>query len=82
MQALNSKFIAHDKNMHVYTNVIVYFLCLETQFGLVSANCIVGENQREVYVCVELKPPYNNAACPVAFPFQLHLSMQNNTAGS
>ena len=32
-------------------------------------------------MCVELKPPYNNTDCPVAFPFQLHLSMQNDTAG-
>ena len=35
-------------------------------------------------MCVELKPPNNNTDCPVAFPFQLHLSIENNayaTAG-
>ena len=52
-------------------------------FGLESVDCLAAEDAGEILVCVMTKPP-TNTDCPVAFPFTLHLAIEESertTAG-
>ena len=51
-----------------------------TIFGLKETNLEIYNNETEIEVCVEVKPPYNNTACPVDFNFQLQLSIEGDNA--
>ena len=58
-------------------------ISLEAIFGLESIDCLIGEGDGEILVCVVTKQ-LTNTDCPVAFPFTLHLSIVENertTAG-
>jgi hypothetical protein len=47
-----------------------------TRFGLRETDLEVYDNETEIEVCVEAKPPYNSAVCPVGFQFNLNVSIQ------
>ena len=52
-------------------------------FGLESVDCLIGEGDGAILVCVVTKE-LTNTDCPVAFPFTLHLLIVDNertTAG-
>ena len=52
-----------------------------TQYGLKLTDSEVYENETEIEVCVEVKPPYNNTPCPVDFEFDLQISIQCGNSG-
>ncbi|CAI8052064.1 hypothetical protein GBAR_LOCUS28505, partial [Geodia barretti] len=52
-----------------------------TRFGLRETDLEVYDNETEIEVCVEAKPPYNSAVCPVGFQFNLKVSIQGENDG-
>ncbi|CAI8052066.1 hypothetical protein GBAR_LOCUS28505 [Geodia barretti] len=53
-----------------------------TRFGLRETDLEVYDNETEIEVCVEAKPPYNSAVCPVGFQFNLKVSIQGENDGT
>ena len=54
------------------------FPLVVTRFGLRETDLEVYDNETEIEVCVEAKPPYNSAVCPVGFQFNLNVSIQGD----
>ena len=59
---------------------VIISLFAGTIFGLKETNLEIYNNETEIEVCVEVKPPYNNTACPVDFNFHLQLSIEGDNA--
>ena len=55
--------------------------CIVTRFGLRDTDLEIYDNETEIEVCVEGKPPYNIAVCPVGFHFNLKVSVQGDNDG-
>ena len=62
--------------MHI---MIIYYSSSGTRFGLTETYCMVYENATVIEICVGLKPPYGNVACPVNFNFDLQFTIDTET---
>ena len=58
----------------------VFTFHAEITYGMQSIYREIFENETNIEVCVEQKPPYSNANCPVDFPFSFTISVHDNTA--
>ena len=50
-----------------------------SRLGLTRTYCEVYENETDVEICVGLKSPYENVACPVDFAFDLQFTIDSET---